>query len=304
MAVRDSIFGSKSEARGFHLIEHTWGDRYRLCAQFPWSALFEPASNRRDTSNLFFKTSVDYVLCTREGRPLLAIDFDGWGGGFDRAGEYVQVEATPDRNRKAKFDFKLRYAKTNDFPYHIIASEEFRALDDGLELTVVDGIIGSVIAKKSFLERAPAFLEEHADEIEHIPCADQSDYIQDLATSLEVDCDVEHNPIIHKTFEVMDRVREIAGSMPSCSGYRTFEEPALPTFEWPPWEHLEAFQRRAEALHRVEWWGCIAILEDTPVGEVSEVVKVRNVAHSMTLVNEIGELMVWRKLLRLLQRRL
>ena len=301
MAVRDSIFGSKSEARGFHLIEHTWGDRYRLCAQFPWSALFEPALNRRDTSNLFFKTSVDYVLCTREGRPLLAIDFDGWGGGFDRAGEYVQVEATPDRNRKAKFDFKLRYAKTNDFPYHIVASEEFRAFDDVLELTVVDGIIGSIIAKKNFEDYLQMFADGYA--IDNLPCW-KSEYAQDPFMDLEFACELEYNPIVRKARDVRREIGALTGTFNWSNSVQMFEEPALPDCDWPPWEHLKAFKRRCDAWKNVAVLGCVHTLTDTPVGEVSAVAKVRNTTHAITLVRDIGELVVWNKLLRLLRRQL
>ena len=100
------------------------------------SALFTPDPLWRNTTSYFFKTSMDYVLCTNEGRPLLAIDFDGMGRGFDRDGEYVQIEATKDRYRKSKFDFKLRYAIDNGFPYHIVASEEFNYLGDGIEFHI------------------------------------------------------------------------------------------------------------------------------------------------------------------------
>ena len=148
MAVRHSIFGSKSEEKGFRSIEHTWGEDFVVYPQIPLSALFTPDLNWRDTSNFFFKTSVDYVLCKKDGHPILAIDFDGLGGGFDRDGEYVQVEATQDRFRKRKFDIKLQFARLNNFPYHIVSSEEFSFLGEGIKLTVVDGIIGSEIAKK------------------------------------------------------------------------------------------------------------------------------------------------------------
>ena len=45
MAVRDSIFGSKSEERGFRSIEHTWGEDYVVYPQIPMSALFVPDPN-------------------------------------------------------------------------------------------------------------------------------------------------------------------------------------------------------------------------------------------------------------------
>ena len=177
MAAKDSIFGSKSEERGFRTIEHTWGAEYKIYPQIPLSGLFPPDPNWRDTSNFFFKTSVDYVLCTNEGRPILAIDFDGMGGGFNRDGEYVQVEPTSDRFRKVKLDTKLRFSKRNDFPYYIVSSQEFNFLGAGIELTVVDGIIGSIIAKKDFLNRAPSFLEEHGADIDSQPDEYKSEFI-------------------------------------------------------------------------------------------------------------------------------
>ena len=252
MAVRDSIFGSKSEKRGFRSIEHTWGEDYVVYPQIPLSVLYTPDPNRRDTTSFFFKTSVDYVLCTNEGRPILAIDFDGLGGGFDRDGEYVQVEATQDRLRKRKFDIKLRFSQQNDFPYHIVSSEEFKFLGDEIELTVVDGIIGSVITRKHFLERVPSFLEEYAEEIDSQPSWYKSEFVQDLITGLEVDCDAEHNKLFRKTGEVRGQVHSITGTPSYPHGYRTFEEPECPNVDWPPWDNLEAFERRAQALKKVD----------------------------------------------------
>lgn len=297
MAVRDSIFGSMGEARGFRSIEHTWGKKYRLCPQIPMSALFTPNPRWRGTANYFFKTSMDYVLCTNEGRPLLAIDFDGMGRGFDRDGEYVQIEATTDRYRKSKFDFKLRYAVENGFPYHIVASEEFKFLGDGIELTLVDGIIGSVLSRRSFAERAPAFLEEHAEDIASQSAWYKSEYIQDLLTELEFDCDWQNNPITRKSWEAFGRVRDIVGNFGWSE--RPFSEPECPSFDWPPWNDLERFKARTDALKKVSAWGCVVTIRDTPVGEVSEVVKIRNVANAYSLVVEIARWMTWNKCLRI-----
>ena len=170
-------------------------------------------------------------------------------------------------------------------------------------MTVVDGIIGSAIARKSFLERIPSVLEEHAHEIERQPYSERADLIQDLALVTELDCDIEHSKIIQKTFEVMDQVRSIAGDLSISTEYRTFEEPEPPSVDLAPWKDLEAFQRRVETFKKVELWGCTVTLGDTPVGDVSTTVTMRNVAYSITLVQEIGELAAWSKLLRKLQNR-
>ena len=269
--------------------------------QIPLSAIFTPDTNWKDSSNFFFKTSVDYVLCTNEGRLILAIDFDGLGGGFDRDGEYVQVEATQDRFRKRKFDIKLRLSQQNDFPYHIVSSEEFSHFGTGIELTVVDGIIGTVLARKDFLDRALSFLQEHAEEIENQPDWYKSEFVDELLTGLEVDCEAEHSKIFLKTCEIMDQVHSITGTSYYRYRYRWFEEPRCPHVNWSPWKNPEALERRLEAMKRVEVWGCEVTLSHTPVGEVSEIAKVRNVVNSVFLAMEIAKLLTWSKLLRLLQ---
>jgi len=306
MGVKQSIFSSNGEKRGFRSIEHTWGESYRVVPQFPMSALFtpDPSWKKGDTSNLFFKTSFDYVLATDEGRPLIAIDFDGMGAGFDRLGKYVQVEATPDRNRRAKFDFKLSYAQRNEFPYHIVASEEFEHLGEDVELTLVDSLIGATIARLSFNERLPSLKLEHADILDNLRPSQQSEYIQDLVISLEIECESEHNPIVQKTATVLQQIAEITGSFHPCSewSYSYFEIPEAPYYDFFSYD-VEQFRRRVEALERADWQGCVVTLRDTPVGDVSEVVQVRNLGCGEIILSDVAELMAWSKLLRLLRRR-
>lgn len=200
MAIKTSVFGSRGEERGFRSIEHTWGEEYRLFPQVPFSAIFEPDDTLGSTSNFFFKTSVDYTLCTKGGVPLLAIDFDGLGRGFNRDGQYVEVERTTDLYRKVKFDFKLRYAMKNDFPYYIVASDEFEHLDQETNLTIVDDLIGYELAHKDFEERMPSLVEEHQDAIDNLSPHDRYEYIQDLVVEREVTSDLKYNRITHKTW--------------------------------------------------------------------------------------------------------
>ena len=304
MTVKKSIFGSKSEERGFRSIEHTWGEGYRIFPQIPFSVLFEPDSSWQDTSNLFFKISIDYVLCTNQGRPLLAIDFDGLGRGFDREGRYVQVEETPDPHRKLKFDFKLRYAKESEFPYYVVASEEFEHLGKEIELTVVDGIIGSVLARRDFHDRIPSVVEEHRGIIDNLAPNEQYDYIQDLVISQEVDSDFAHNPIKKRVAEIRDQIYTISGSFSWAVSYWHYEEPKLPDLDGPGlFASVGSLTARLEAMSNVERWGCVCTLSDTSVGEVSEIVWIRNVVHSLSLVQKIAELLVCSKLLRLLRKR-
>ena len=79
MRLKDSVFASKSERRGFQQIDSEWGHKYSLYPNLPFSIIFEPDKSISGTSNLFFKTSIDYTLCGKNDKPLLAIDFDGLG---------------------------------------------------------------------------------------------------------------------------------------------------------------------------------------------------------------------------------
>ena len=328
MSVKKSVFGSVGEERGFRSIEHTWGEEYAIYPQFQWSALFTPDPNWKDTSNLFFKTSVDYVFCEKSGRPLLAIDFDGMGRGFDRNGEYIQIEPTRDPHRKVKFDFKLRWARNNGFPYYIVSSEEFAQLGDDVQLNVVDGIIGSTLAKRAFDDRVESYVEERVDTLYGLMESDPStpdhlkpvrskiviptdqENIQYMVSDLEVECDVEFNPFFKMEGKVRRQIGELmygeGGFWHHSPDIRPFEKPELPTCAFRDFfdfvAHANQVRKRAEAMNRVEVWGCVATLKNTPVGEVSEVVTIRNVAHSTTLVKEIAECMVLCKLLRLLRR--
>ena len=304
MNVKKSVFGSKGEQRGFDSIEHTWGEEYRVFPQFPFSALFERDKSIRDTSNLFFKTSVDYLLCTKIGQPLLAIDFDGLGKGFDRDGQYIKVEDTPDPYRKQKFDFKLRYAKKSDFPYYVIASEEFEYVGEGIDLTIADGIIGSELASRDFRARMPSVVEEHRDVIERLRPDELHEYIQDLVIDEEIESDFKLNPIVMRTAETRAKIYTILESHSWTASYRFYEDPELPDVDGPGlFGSAESLEARRVAMSNVERWGCVYMLSDTPVGEVSEIIWIRNVGHSLTLAREIAELLAYNKLLRLLRKK-
>lgn len=304
MTVKKSVFASKGEERGFRSIEHRWGDDYRVFPQFPFSALFEPDKSIRDSSNYFYKTSIDYVFCTKEGEPILAIDFDGLGEGYSRDGQYVQGNEGNQRNRKWGFDFKTQYAEKNNFPYYVVASNEFENLGEEISLTIVDGIIGSVLALRDFHEQLPLVIEEQYGFIDNLPSHERQDYIQDLVIAQEVDSDVKYSKIFEKIVEIKDAN---PGLESRGFGYRYFEYPPLPNLEGSlPFGSAESLSARLAAMKYVETLGCVCTLYDTPVGEVSEVATMRNIGHPfqfLSLLQEIAELLAWAKYSRLLARR-
>ena len=309
MPVKKSIFGSKGEERGFFSIERTFGESYRLFSQVKFAELFTQSSKPQPSEGLYhyLATSLDYVLCTREGIPVVAIDFDGMGEGFDRDGEYVQCEPTKDRDRKAKFDRKLHWAKTNGLPYHIISSRELNSLDDIDGLTVADGIIGVAMAVDSFRKRAVRVLEEHADAIDNVLFGeDRQEHINSLLNKVEVESYLEHNPICRQALEFRKQIVAMVGGEWFAKTYMmrySFSTRAeLPELCWPPWDDRRGVQRRVEALGRVKANLCQCTMLDTPVGEVSAEVNIRNTSYSAILSKDIAEFLALKKLLVHLRR--
>jgi hypothetical protein len=303
MPVHDSIFGSKSEEIGYRDIKRTWGDEYAVYPQVPWAQLFdlEPAQ-WRGTTNFFYQTSVDYVLC-KNGRPLLAIDFDGLGRGCDRAFKYVQVEATKDRRRKEKFDVKLRCARDNDFPYHIVSYEEFQPIGE-THLTVVDAIISNVLVRAADTGQD---LNDGATLGRFRIPGTKYDVPLDIFDDHTVAMNVRHNKFWHKTFQVKDQIQSMTGTAAYDVSYKASGHPALPGVPKHPWDEsdMPALWRRITAFAMADWCGCTAVMVDTPVGEVSATFQMRNVGkttETLTVAQEIADLMVWSTLLGRLRR--
>jgi hypothetical protein len=85
----------------------------------------------------------------------LSIEFDGMGRGFSRNGEYMEISPSDDKYRKLKFDLKLKISTQTGYPYFIVSYKETENLEPGLNLTIVDGIIGKVLAWKRLSHNNP-----------------------------------------------------------------------------------------------------------------------------------------------------
>ena len=245
------------------MIERTWGQRYKLFSNVPFSILFEPEP---DWEHLFFTTSIDYVLCTNKGQFLLAIDFDGLRGGFDKYGRYNQVKEPHDPQREKKFNKKLEYAARYNFPYHIVASNEFESLGDDIALTVVDGIIGHELADREFSRRA------ESGDFENLSAAEDAEF----------DAHLRHNPIVGKCAEILAKI---------AADHDIFDHDVFraPSREWIDIED-GWIARRCTIFHR-------------NVGELSATAVIRDGTLAASIVGDIAKLLVYSKLLRLLRER-
>lgn len=303
MGVRQSVFGSKSEERGFRSIAREWSNSYSLYPNLPFANVFEPADSIGGTWHLFYKTSIDYTLCTKDGRPLMAIDFDGMGHGFNRNGEYVVVRETKDPNRKAKFDFKLGYSQQQRFPYYVISYDEIDPIGQDILLIIVDGIIGQELSRAELRERMQQIPPEELEMIKSLPSDEQSEHLQYLVTDLEVEAEFAHDPIVKKSAQVATELRNRGCEVRKWS-FTDYFDPELPGENdlWPL--NVETLRARIEAIKRVSEVKCVCTLE-TSIGEVSDVARMRNVGdigQTLVIVKNIAELLAYSKALRLVRR--
>lgn len=199
MKVRGSIFGSKSEYKLFRSLQHRWSKEFDLWTSLPLSSIVELEKNETALNDkekkFFYKTNIDYTLCTKSGIPILSIEFDGLGKGYSRNGEYIQIDKTKDPYRKFKLDLKLKIARKLNYPLYVISFEESKEIAPEISLSIVDGIIGQVLAKKEFKEKIKNYINECHETIDSLPRDYRDEYIQDLIVTAETLAELEKDPI-------------------------------------------------------------------------------------------------------------
>jgi hypothetical protein len=218
MGVRKSVFGSASEQRNYEKLSRQWGDKYRLYHNLPFLSVFN-VSNLFDVSdwqnpkevkisncdfNRLKKTSIDYTLCdAANGRPLVCVEFDGLQDGFNVGMDYYSdlPDRPPNPWRELCMGLKLKVAHGSSFPFFVVGYRHFKALGKSTTLTIVDGIIGCVLAKNAADENfAKGFNPEDVgftqQAFEELSPAQQHEFIQDWVIGVDVWAECQHNPII------------------------------------------------------------------------------------------------------------
>ena len=183
-----------------------------------------------------------------------------------------------------------------------MASDEFEHIDQGIYLTIVDGLIGSELGRRDFHQNIQQLIDDHQEIIDDLSPLEQQEYVQDLALVQEIESDFQYNYLIQETAKVRGRIGEAIGWLGSGQEFHYIEYPEAPGLDWSgPSRLAESLKRRSEKLKAAEWNGCVYKLLDTPIGEISQVGWMRNFG-TFGIVQEIAELLCWTKLSRLLRR--
>jgi hypothetical protein len=198
-------------------------DRVLTAIEFPIPLV--PGTLGAGELGFLHTTTVDYVLTTPEGQPLLAVEFDGLGHGYSQDGRYVQsAPVRRDPSREWKLSLKVRIADEVHFPLMVISYDEKTELDPATGLTLAHGLIGEYLAYHHLHKgtHEPLFDDDEADWLSRLPSDEQFEITQDRITAREVDADIRWNPVARLEARLMARLVR-AGPGTSWS-YRHLED--------------------------------------------------------------------------------
>ena len=272
MAVRPTIFGGYNEKELFYSIDSLWQMQFSVYPQLPFCAVFnlDNLSLTQKEVDFLRKTSIDYTLCTKEGRPLLSIEFDGLGHGFSRNGEYIQIHPSKDKYRKLKLDLNLKIAHLEQFPFYVVSYDEKIQITDEIHLTVVDGIIGQTLKHRELPLIVKEWVDDEKEVLDNLSEYERHERIQDIVIDAEVTAELNWDPIAKQCAELESEL--IRKGVYKGHGYEFISEPELPGFNA---NTFEGFEARAEALKYIIRWGCKYTVH-TSFGDISETAWVRN----------------------------
>jgi len=301
--IRKTVFASKSEHYLYKALNTMWSNSFLLFPSLPFATVFnfEKMDLTKGEKEFLFKTSIDFTLCDKKtGAPVLSIEFDGMGRGFSRNGEYIEISPSDDKYRKLKFDLKLKISTQTGYPYFIVSYKETENLEPGLNLTIVDGIIGKVLAWK----HASKTIQERAWELDEtlsdLPSDLEREVISDWIVEKEVEGVFLWDPIVKKIGEYESKLPEKLRSIGKdkilkCKKYIPLSETSIPI-------PLDRFDQTTESgvreLEKPFWIGYKVIIE-TNFGNIEKSVLIRNIGFfSASLSKDIAELLALKELVQ------
>ncbi len=202
MGIKNRVFGSGQERDNYYKLRRQWGTSHNIYHNLPFLNVFsisEMGLNEIEQSRLK-KTSIDYTLCDDADSPIVCIEFDGLYDGVNIGSLYHPAREPDSEWREQILSLKLRTAHGSRFPFFVVGSDFFKDLSPDLKLTIIDGIIGEVLARRAAHSRfAQEFDPEEVgwspEAFGRLDPGTQREIIQGWVTDVETIAELEHNPV-------------------------------------------------------------------------------------------------------------
>lgn len=187
-----SIFGSGAERETFLAIRRKWQGEVDVFPQVPVKTVvgFERVQTIPNESErkYLLQTEFDCVVCKKNsGIPILVIEFDGMCRGFSRVLAYETRGPARGQNRRKKLEAKLRICADAEIAAIVVSTPEQEQIDEASYLTILDGIVGEVLASTIFNAEVERRTFRSVDEVE----------------DLEIQLSLSKNPINKEIIDVL-----------------------------------------------------------------------------------------------------
>jgi hypothetical protein len=202
MGIRKYVFASRAERNSYEKLARSWSKSHRIQSNLPFLNVFsiDDINLSDEDAERLKKTSIDFTLCDKDYSPIMSIEFDGLYDGVSIGAAYFPSRDTRGKWRQKIMELKIAIAQKSRFPFFVVGSEHFNDLSPELKLTIVDGIIGDVLARKAFQQKVesgfdPEEVGYSSENFNRLSGEERHEIVQDWVTGIEVQSEMDHNPI-------------------------------------------------------------------------------------------------------------
>jgi Protein of unknown function (DUF2726) len=209
--MKQGLFDSRTERRLYRFLTSSWHTRVSIYPQIPVRKVLGyeslerlPLSQRQ--KDYLLRTEFDFVVCDKTtDLPIVAVEFDGIGGGFAKDGQYI-TNVTPlnDPYRKRKIEAKPAACELSLFPLVVVSWEEIEPLTDARDsLTILDGIVGYILSLRQRHEKVAERMADLERADEYDPTGNE---VGALLDEIAFESDLETNPMAKAVVELQKRL--------------------------------------------------------------------------------------------------
>jgi hypothetical protein len=206
--MKRSIFDSESEKRVYRKIQSRWSKYVEVYPQIPVRNVIgyheiKSLDMPDEAKDYLLNTAFDFVVCElKTAKPILAIEFDGIGGGFSQDEQYISnVVPLNDPYRKLKMERKLEACMFSMVPLVVLSFIECEFINQRSDmLMVIDAIIGQALECQYYNKN----IAEHSKSLAEAFQSGGSEAAEMFTIEMDIMAE-QMNPIKKKIREITDK---------------------------------------------------------------------------------------------------